>query len=564
MGVAGEAMPNVEASGGFGDQRNFRAPIGWNNAHHGASLTERSVAGWHASRGSADTDLLYDLPQLQYRARDIRRNNGFAHSIAETNVDNIVGTGLRMSAEPDYIALQAIDKTFDKAWSDDWAIQYESLWHEWWQSTACHAGDTKTGDGLCEEFMYSKFDSGGVLILPLWLPDRGDGFSTKLQTVEIDRLSNPNGMPNTQLMRGGIEFNPDRTGQPLFYNIRKGHPGDLFSMVDLTSFTWERIPRRTDFGRLRVIHDFEGDRPDQTRGKPLFSAVLDQFKNIDRYVKAEIQAALMNAMIWGAITTPLEHAEIVELFQGNPEKYMAARERHDVHMRAGTLAALMPGDKLEPFMPSRPAAQFGVFVKNVESIISVGAGTPHIIAKKDYSESNYSNTRAAYADAWRTFNRRRDRLGSGTLDPINGLFMEEMVNAGRIQAPRFYEFRRAYQRCTWIGPGQGYIDKVKEATGDLLAIDGNIDTLANVCAQRHGRHWREMVDQRASEMAYLTLKGLPSLSPTRVTITSAETPQEKDQTPPGQKPAPGAEGDAIAIEFQRKPQSGPGGAAAHV
>src|SRR5882672_2171687 len=140
---------------------------------------------------------------------------------------------------------------------------------------------------LCEEFAYSNFDSGGVLVLPLWIPDRGDGFSTKLQTVEMDRVSNPNGAPDSKYQRGGIEY--DDFGVPLFYNIRRGHPGDIYLQSATDAWTWERIPRRTPFGRLRVIHYFDGDRPDQTRGKPLFSAVLDQFKNIDRYVKAEIQ-----------------------------------------------------------------------------------------------------------------------------------------------------------------------------------------------------------------------------------------------------------------------------------
>lgn len=518
-------MPGIQAkSAGIG----FTGIGG--GAHHGASQTLRDVASWYASRGSADSDLLPDLPELQYRARDIRRNNGYAHGIVQTAVDNIVGTGLRMSAQPDYLALQRIDKRFTKEWADEWGAQYESLYHEWWWSTACHAGDTLTGDMLTEQVLFSKFDNGGSLTLPLWIPDRGDGFATKLQTVEIDRLTNPNQAPNTTTMRGGIEF--DEFGVPLFYNIRRGHPGDLFFLMNsVSSMTWERIPRRTPFGRLRVIHDFDGDRADQTRGKPLLSAVLDQFKNLDRYVKAEIQAALMNAMIWGAITTPLEHEEIVELFKGDEDKYMKARADHAVRMQAGTLATLFPGDKLESFMPQRPAAQFGVFTKNVERIISVGADMPYELAKKDFSDSNYSNTRAAMLEAWRSFNRRRDRLGAGWLDPINGLFMEEMVNAGRIEAPRYYEFRRAYQRCTWIGPGRGYVDKTKEVTGDLLSLDGNTNTLQRICAEQ-GMHWREVLDQRATERRYAESIGLPMV--TAKSLTAGTTAQ--DGTTQGDEP----------------------------
>lgn len=506
-------------------------------AHHGASQTLRSVAEWHAADGSADSDLLPDLPELTYRARDIHRNNGLAHSIIQTSIDNIVGTGLRLSAQPDYLALGQ-----SKDWADEFAAKSEGLFHEFWWSTACHAGDTKTGDMLCEEFLFAKFNNGGTLILPLWIPERGDGFATKLQTVEIDRLSNPNNVPDTPNLRGGIEF--DTFGVPLAYHVRRGHPGERFFMGLRGATTWERIPRRTPHGRLRVIHDFDGDRADQTRGKPLLSAVLDQFKNIDRYVKAEIQAALLNAMIWGAITTPLDHEQIEALFQNNEEKYLLARDAHKVKMQAGTLATLFPGDKLEPFMPSRPAAQFGVFHKNVARIIAVGADMPYEVAMKDYSDSNYSNTRAAMVEFWRSVSRKRDRLGAGCMDPIYGLWMEEMVNAGRLEAPNFYAMRRAYLRCTWIGPGRGYVDKVKEATGDRIMLDGNMITLQRVAAEQ-GMHWRELLDQRKTEWTYehVTL-GLPdhtatrAANPTQWSNADSEESGDDEPMPSNRKRAP--------------------------
>jgi len=531
----GTPKPRIRASTAPKAQAGFVSgfPMVGGGAHHGASTTRRDTSQWYAARGSADSDLLPDLPELQYRARDIRRNNGYAHGIVQTAVDNIVGTGLRLSAQPDYIALSRIGPQFNKEWADEWATQYESLFHEWWWSTACHAGDTLTGDMLTEQVLFSKFDNGGSLTLPLWI-DRGDGFRTKLQTVEIDRLCNPHMQPNTANFRGGIEY--DDFGVPVAYHILKGHPGErYFNWSSTVGMEWERIPRRTPFGRLRVIHDFDSDRADQTRGKPLLSAVLDQFKNLDRYVKAEIQAALMNAMIWGAITTPMGHEEIVDLFQNDREKYMADRDAHAVKMQSGTLATLFPGDKLESFMPQRPAAGFGVFTKNIERIISVGADMPYEIAKKDFSESNYSNTRAAVNEAWRSFNRRRDRLGAGWLDNVNGLFMEEMVSAGRIAAPRYYEFRRAYQRCNWIGPGRGYVDKTKEVTGDLLALQGKTTTLQQVCAEQ-GRDWREVMDQVKAEQNYAESIGLDlnfSTMLPQVFPPEGEPPEDEPPAPQG-------------------------------
>lgn len=149
-----------------------------------------------------------------------------------------------------------------------------------------------------------------------------------------------------------------------------------------------------------------------------------------------------------------------------------------------------------------------MFVENVEKIIAVGAGIPHLIAKKDFAKSNYSNTRAAMAELYRTVIRRRDRLGAGWLDKVNELLMEEVVNDGRIQAPRWYELRRSYLRGTWIGPARGYIDKEKEVKGDVLSLASGTETLQRIAAER-GYHWKDLIRQRARERAFAAAQGLP-------------------------------------------------------
>jgi capsid protein len=64
--------------------------------------------------GSPDSDLLEELPTLVSRSRDLARNHGVASGAIQTLVDNVVGTGLRLSALPDYKALGK-----DKEWADN-------------------------------------------------------------------------------------------------------------------------------------------------------------------------------------------------------------------------------------------------------------------------------------------------------------------------------------------------------------------------------------------------------------------------------------------------------------
>ena len=71
-------------------------------SHKAASQTLREIASWQPGRGSADSDLLPELSTMVARSRDLSRNHGIASGAMQTLTDNIVGTGFRLSAKPDY------------------------------------------------------------------------------------------------------------------------------------------------------------------------------------------------------------------------------------------------------------------------------------------------------------------------------------------------------------------------------------------------------------------------------------------------------------------------------
>lgn len=493
-------------------------------AHRGASLLTTDVASWRPRRGSADSDLLRELPDLVARSRDIDRNNGVAKGGIQTIVDNVVGTGLRLSARPDY---KALGQT--KEWAKDWRRTTESLWRAYWWTTACHAGDTMTGDQMTAQQFRSGLMNGEFLALPLWIPERGDGFATKFQTVESDRLSNPFGVYESAQQRSGIEF--DIYGAPIAYNIKRTHPGD--SYYDARGSGWDRIPKRTAFGRLQVIHAFDPERSGQSRGKPLLSSVLPQFKQLDRYTNAEIMAAVANAMVAMTIETPMSEDSIVDLFSKDAAAYLKARSDHIVGLESGTMLPLFPGDKATAFLPNRPNAGFGPFVENIYRIIGVALDMPYELLMKDFSKTNYSSARAAMLEAWRSFNRRRDWLGTQWMDPAYGLWLEEMINAGRIVAPGFYENRWAYQCCKWIGPGRGWVDPVKEADASVIRLTNNLTTLENEAAEQ-GLDWEEVLEQRAVEIAYMKELGIDVVDAPPRSAQPYPSDGEQQQQPPKQ------------------------------
>lgn len=507
-------------------------------AYQSASMDTRELAGWMPRRASsADADLLPEIGPIRDRARDADRNNGLARGGINTILDNVVGTGLRLSARPNYLALGK-----PKEWAVEWSQQMEALFHAWWWSTACHAGDTLNGDQLLEQAQRAELMNGDALALPLWIPDRGDGYATKIQMVESDRLSNPDNGPDSSRLRAGVKT--DAVGMPLGYWIRNAHPGDSWALFSGDMPKWEFVPRRVPrINRLRVIHYFNQERSGQSRGKPILTAVLANFKQLDRYIQAEIMAAVVNGMVSGVIETPLDQDGILELFSKDKVAYDKARSESAVRMEAGTLVPLFPGDKLQPFLPQRPASGFGSFVENVGRIIAVGGfDVPYELLFKDFTKTSYSSARASMLEAWRSFNRRRDRLGTGFMDPVYSLFAEEMINAGKIEAPDFYDNRTAYLRCKWIGPGKGWVDPVREAQAAQIRRDSQLSTQEDECAEQ-GRDWREVNEQLAVEMADRIRLGLPDHSAVRAAnpIPAPDPNTQADQNDPNapnQKPMP--------------------------
>lgn len=81
-------------------------------SHKAASHNLREIASWLPGKGSADSDLLPELDTIVARSRDLSRNHGIAAGAMQTLSDNIVGTGFRLSAKPDYRLLHLAGDEF--------------------------------------------------------------------------------------------------------------------------------------------------------------------------------------------------------------------------------------------------------------------------------------------------------------------------------------------------------------------------------------------------------------------------------------------------------------------
>lgn len=495
-------------------------------AHHAASLNAKDMASWQPFRLSPDSALLSELDTIVARSDDLARNNGISSGAERTLVDNVVGPRIACKPNPDRIALGK-----DAEWASEWSRTVESMWSTFADTNWFDAGLRYTFHSGTRLAFGSIISAGEALALPLWNVHPDSKWKTAIQFVDPARLSNPNNRMDTDRLRGGIEIG--QYGAPEAYHIRKTHPGDLLTGVfSLAAGEWERIPAYMPFGRQRVIHLFDPQRIGQTRGKPLITSVARQFKMLDHYMREELRLAVLNAMIFATLETPLDQETQVELLGGDKLKdYQASLNEWRVQMKGGAMIPTPPGTKMNPFIPTRPANGLDSFATVMLRYIATGLNLPYELIFKDFSKTNYSSARAALLEAWRYFNACRQMLFDGWAAPVFQLWFEEAVNKGLIPdctPDSFYSNQIAWTRAKWICAGRGWVDPTKEADAAAIRMQNGLSTLEDECAEQ-GKDWRDVLEQRAREDVLRNELGLPApgKAVAQPSYPSDNTPQEQ-------------------------------------
>jgi len=509
------------------------AAFGRAPSHAAADRSSAELANWNPQLRSGDAEWLPERDVAVARIRDLARNNGWAAGVVQRYVDQAIGSSFRLSYRPDYEALgQSVE------WAREIRRVVENGFMNYVNDPRCFidAGERMTLTAQLGLGMRHRIVDGETLAVAQWLRRPGTPFRTAIQLIDPDRLSNPNEGPDTDSLRGGVEIN--RYGAPLTYHIRARHPDDA-GLTSLDAFRWERVPRRTPWGRTRVIHFFEAERAGDTRGKSLLTPVVEKFRMEDRYSRTELQAALLNAIFAAFIESPLDHSLIEEALDTGLSNYQDARsafhEERRLTLDGVRIPTLFPGEQFRFTTAERPSGSFAEFERAVLRNIAAATGQSYEQLAQDWSQTNYSSARAAMLEAWKFLVARREHYAAGVATPIFVLWLEEAFENGTIEvpqgAPGFWDNLAAWTRCRWIGPGRGWVDPTKEAQASLMRIDANISTLEDEAAEQ-GRSFEEILEQLAYERQRRRELGLPD--PDLSAISQTPVTEEREESRPGQ------------------------------
>lgn len=467
----------------------------------GASKSKRSMLAWKTGGADPDTDILFDLPTLRDRSRDLIRNAPLALGAINTLTTNVVGRGLKLQARIDRVALNIADEQ-----AENWEAETEREFNLWAESQECDVARTLNFGDIQELAFRQTLENGeSFALLPRF--KRGNfPYATKIQLIEADRVSNPQSKADTETMIAGIE--KDTNGAPVRYHITKQHPGNMRTQ-NRKAYEWESFPAfGQNTGMRNVIHLYKTLRPGQTRGVPYLAPVIESLKMLDRYTEAELMAAVVSGMFTVFVETE-SGASDLSAFMPQAETNATATDE-DYKLGNGAIVGLAKGEKINTANPGRPNAGFDPFVKAILQHVGVALEIPYEVLIQHFS-SSYSASRAALIEAWRFFKNRRAWLAQNFCQIIYENWLAEAVALGRVNAPGFFRdprIRKAYTGTLWIGDAPGQIDPQKEVDAAEKRLELGITTLDEETVSLTGGDFERNYPRIAKERALMQKIGM--------------------------------------------------------
>lgn len=474
------------------------------DAYTGASTSRRSMYDFTPVSQSADDTIKYSRDMLVRRGHHMYRNNPIVSGAFDSNCTSIIGAGLQMHSRIDGKLLGISD---DQREELETAIERE--WRLFSESTECDIARTCNFGQLQNITLLQSFVTGESFTLLPFLDRPGFPYGLKVQIIEPERICNEENRSNglteqKNNLYDGVE--KDRYGAPIRYHIASDFP---YSSTQKT-LKWTKIDAfGGPYGLRNVLHHYVVKRSGQTRGVSCLAPVLEKLYTLDKYMKAYLDIALVQALFTVFIKHEVQQGGGLPGFQPDSETNATSSD-DDYKMGSGAIIDLPVGDSIETASPGMPNSNLDPFVMAIYREIGIGLNIPLEILTKHF-QSSFTAAKAAFNEAWRFYKMRRTWLVSSFCQPIYERLLFECVARGRINAPGFFDdplVRAAYCRAAWDGPAQGHLNPVQEATAIETRTRIGITTIEQETSEYNGGSFDENMAQIKRETQLKTDAGL--------------------------------------------------------
>lgn len=444
-----------------------------------AATTVDNRRHWANADGlSADADASPAVRELlRNRNRYEATNNGYMKGMLNTHAFFVIGTGPRLQMQTPSVELNRfVEKEFGK-----WCKKVRLA------KKLRTARKTKAASG--EAFI--QFTTNSKIKHRVKLD---------LSLIEADRVRSLTITPMDPREVDGIVF--DEEGNPFVYRVLKYHPGAINTFVP----NWQT----QDIPAERIIHLFDWDRPEQSRGVPEMTASLPLFAMLRRYTLAVVRAAEVaaeNSAVMQTTTPGDEGAADLDLGQ-------------TMETERGMLTALPEGWTMAQMHAEQPTTQYGDFKGELVTEAGRPINMPANIAKGDSSKYNYASGRLDHQTYFKSIEVEHDDLEIEAMDRIFEAWLNEaaLIEGYLPKEARALDFDPDHQ---WFWDGVGHVDPQKEANAQETRLRNHTSTLADEYAAA-GKDWEVQIRQRAKEIKLMEELGVPLERPEIIQVDKGE------------------------------------------
>lgn len=453
--------------------------------------------------GSPKEDIEDNLDVLRQRSRDAYMGIPTASAALKTLRTNVVAGGLMPSPQIDAEYLKLTNEQAE-------ALQAQILreFALWADTPVCDADRVDNFYKLQQLAFLSYMMNGDAFALLPMKEQTGQTYSLRVRIIEADRVCSPDGYDRlvpcevqgrrVYSIVQGVETDED--GMVVAYWVCNRHP--LSSLAEQAGgLHWTRVEAYGSTGRPNALHVMNRERAGQRRGVPILAPVLEALKQLGRYTEAEIEAAVIGAML----TVFIQPAAVQDgkpLGEGIPkEQLIDAQDQGSIEIGNGSIVALNPGETINLVDPKHPNGVYGDFYSAMVREISSAMEIPPEVLEKQFTQ-NFSSARGSLNEFWRTCGMMRDWFSDDFCQPVYEAWFAEAVARGRIQAPGFFSdptIRKAYTDCKWNGPSRTALNPSQEVEAAEKRVNAGFSTAEEETAQLTGGDYNRNIRKRVIE-----------------------------------------------------------------
>lgn len=308
----------------------------------------------------------------------------------------------------------------------------------------------------------------------------------KLQCLEVDELDVTQTSPRHRGNRvvGGIEYN--RYRRPMGYWFRQ-YDLDGCQVMD---------PMFIDAKDIFFYKNKH--RPSQLREMSDLSPTITRVRDANEFITAvaikERIAALVGLVIKKALPTGGTGRSSSSRGLDGQVDYSGKK------MTPGMIMELGPGDDVEVVDPKSAATDATAFLKTQQSLIGSGQGLSYEAVSRDMNGATYSSARQNAQEDENTYTEEVELLTAFMSEAYEHFVISGCLT-GLFAVPDFWARREEYLNHAWIKTPKKWIDPVKEANADKIALQSGQKTFQDLCAER-GKDWKEAVSEIAEVLRY--------------------------------------------------------------